>query len=138
MIDRLVCADGGNPDPSSTHGKTVDEAKRLELEGWDFPRHLAGRAFSVIVHGDAAGTEALRRALSDWLSDMHLQAAGSLACVDRLVGYLRPYATSHDLDREQAFHEEVRNAARTLAAAVRDTRRGHKAADDGLVEARPK
>jgi hypothetical protein len=25
MIDRLVCADGGNPDPSSTHGKKPDE-----------------------------------------------------------------------------------------------------------------
>jgi len=139
MIDRLVCADGGNPDPTSTHGKKVEEAKRLELEGWDFPRHLAGRVFSVIVHGDAAGTEALRRALSDWLSDMRLQAAGSLACVDRLVGYLKPYATSHDdLDGDHAFHEEVRNAARTLAVAIRDARRGRKAADDGLIEVRPK
>jgi len=27
MIDRLVCADGGNPDPTSTHGKTPEEAK---------------------------------------------------------------------------------------------------------------
>lgn len=26
MIDRLVCADGGNPDLTSTHGKTVEEA----------------------------------------------------------------------------------------------------------------
>ncbi|MGC2812913.1 MAG: flavodoxin family protein, partial [Bradyrhizobium sp.] len=30
MIDRLVCADGGNPDPSSTHGKKPEEAKALE------------------------------------------------------------------------------------------------------------
>jgi multimeric flavodoxin WrbA len=139
MIDRLVCADGGNPDPTSTHGKKVEEAKRLELEGWHLPRHLAGRAFSVIVHGDAAGTEALRRALSDWLSDMHLQSAGSLACVDRLVGYLQPYATSHDdLDRDQPFCDDVRNACRTLAVAVRDARQGHKAADEGLIEPRPK
>ncbi len=55
MIDRMVCADGGNPDPSSTHGKKAAEAKALELEGWDYPRHLAGRSYSVIVHGDAAG-----------------------------------------------------------------------------------
>ena len=34
MMDRLVCADGGNPDPTSTHGKTPAEAKRLELQGW--------------------------------------------------------------------------------------------------------
>jgi len=54
MMDRLVCADGGNADPSSTHGKTVAEAKALELEGWPYPRHLAGRHFGVVVHGDAS------------------------------------------------------------------------------------
>jgi multimeric flavodoxin WrbA len=47
MIDRLVCADGGNPDPSSTHGKTATEAKALELQGWPYPRHLAGRHFGM-------------------------------------------------------------------------------------------
>ncbi|MGZ8259869.1 MAG: flavodoxin family protein, partial [Caldimonas sp.] len=31
MIDRLVCADGGNPDPTSTHGKKPELAKALEL-----------------------------------------------------------------------------------------------------------
>jgi hypothetical protein len=30
MMDRLVCADGGNPDPTTTHGKKADEAKALE------------------------------------------------------------------------------------------------------------
>src|SRR5215207_6671103 len=39
MIDRLVCADGGNPDPTSTHGKKAEEAKELELKGWDYPKH---------------------------------------------------------------------------------------------------
>jgi NADPH-dependent FMN reductase len=29
MIDRLVCADGGNPDPTSTYGKNAKEAKLL-------------------------------------------------------------------------------------------------------------
>ena len=48
MIDRLVCADGGNPDPTSTHGKNAAEAKTLELKGWPYPRHLAGRVFSVV------------------------------------------------------------------------------------------
>lgn len=60
MMDRLVCADGGNPDPTTTHGKSAREAKELELKGWPYPRHLAGRAFSVVVHGDAAGAESLR------------------------------------------------------------------------------
>ena len=55
MIDRLVCADGGNPDPTTTQGKDPALAKELELEGWDYPKHLAGRAFAVVAHGDAAG-----------------------------------------------------------------------------------
>src|SRR3569833_2220228 len=46
MIDRLVCADGGNPDPSTTHGKDAAQAKALELAGWSYPRHLAERAFA--------------------------------------------------------------------------------------------
>jgi multimeric flavodoxin WrbA len=57
MIDRLVCADGGNPDPTSTHGKNPEEAKALELKGWDYPRHLAGRLFAVVSHGDSIGAD---------------------------------------------------------------------------------
>ena len=45
MMDRMVCYDGGNPDPTSTHGKRADEAKKLERQGWYYPRHLAGRLF---------------------------------------------------------------------------------------------
>ena len=63
MIDRLVCADGGNPDPSSTHGKMPEKAKALELNGWPYPRHLAGRHFGVVAHGDSVGAETLRRSL---------------------------------------------------------------------------
>jgi len=33
MIDRLVCADGGNPDITATRGKDPARAKELELEG---------------------------------------------------------------------------------------------------------
>jgi multimeric flavodoxin WrbA len=42
MIDRLVCADGGNPDPTSTGGKDAEKAKALELKGWSYPKHLEG------------------------------------------------------------------------------------------------
>jgi len=70
MINRLVCADGGNPDPSSTHGKDAARAKTLELQGWPYPRHLAGRVFSVIVHGDADGANQLADMLTDWLGNM--------------------------------------------------------------------
>ena len=95
MMDRLVCADGGNPDPTLTDGKDVALAKKLELSGWDYPRHLAGRAFSVIVHGDVAGVENVRRSLSDWLKFMKLVPAGSISEVDRYIGYWEPYATNH-------------------------------------------
>src|SRR5438309_634963 len=125
MIDRLVCADGGNPDYTSTSGKDAKKAKELELAGWPYPRHLAGRVFSVIVHGDAAGTENLRRILSDWMSDIGMISSGHLAMIDRYVGYLTPYATSHDdLDRDTDFQDDVRNAALALVQAVKDRRSG--------------
>jgi len=139
MMDRLVCADGGNPDPTTTRGKSPEKAKALELKGWSFPRHLAGRAFAVVVHGDADGAETLRRALSDWLSDMDLIQAGGAAVLDRYIGYYEPYATSHDaLDRDAAVFEEVRNAARSLLEAVGQLRAGRRPPDYALREARPK
>jgi hypothetical protein len=136
----LVCADGGNPDPTSTHGKTAQEAKALELAGWQYPRHLAGRLFSVVVHGDTVGAETLRRSMSDWASDLHMVSAGSKAELDAYVGYFEPYATSHQaLDRDPAFQEEVRQAATVLAQAVQAKRDG-KLVEPGraLQEPRPK
>ncbi len=140
MIDRLVCADGGNPDPTTTHGKDPTEAKALELAGWPFPRHLAGRLFAIVVHGDAAGAETLRRSLSDWLIDMKLVPAAATAAIDRYVGYYEPYATSHEaLDRDTALHAEVRNTARTLVRAVALAREGtFPRADSGRDDPRPK
>ena len=125
MIDRLVCADGGNPDPSSTHGKDAEQAKRMELAGWSYPRHLAGRSFAVVAHGDVEGAEGVRRAVADWLSFMHLRPAGKRSQLDRYIGYWEPYATSHDaLDRDEQVQGEVRNAARALIAQVIAVRAG--------------
>jgi multimeric flavodoxin WrbA len=139
MIDRLVCADGGNPDPSTTHGKKAVEAKSIELEGWNYPRHLAGRSYALVVHGDAAGTETLRRSLSDWLNDMDLVQAGGGSCIDRYIDYYGKYATSHDaFDREAALHEEVRNVARALTEAISQRRAGIKSAGSDLHDPRPK
>jgi multimeric flavodoxin WrbA len=119
MMDRLVCADGGNPDPTATHGKKAKEAKALELAGWGYPKHLEGRVFSVVVHGDVEGAENVRRSLSDWLRFMDLAPAGVNAELDRYIGYWKPYATSHDeLDADVAIQAEVRNAALTLAEAA--------------------
>jgi multimeric flavodoxin WrbA len=139
MMDRLVCADGGNPDPTTTEGKDPRLAKELELRGWSYPRHLAGRAFAVVVHGDAAGVGTLTRTLSDWLTDMKLVRAGAAGAVGRYVGYYRPYATSHlDLDADEAFQEEVRNAARSLVATVKRIRKGRSPAADDPRDPRPK
>jgi multimeric flavodoxin WrbA len=140
MIDRLVCADGGNPDPTTTHGKKPEEAKQIELAGWHYPRHLADRLFAVVVHGDAAGAETLRRSLVDWLADMELRPAGAAATLDRYIGYYEPYATSHAaLDRDTALQEEVRNAAKTLVEAIALDRAGKLPRPDRAVRApRPK
>lgn len=140
MIDRLVCADGGNPDPTSTQGKKPELAKKLELDGWAYPRHLAGRLFSVVVHGDAAGVDAVRNALAGWLTDMGLFEAGHKSQLGAYVGYMEPYATSHDaLDRDSGMQEETRNAARSLVNAIKLMRRGEfKQPDASLRDPRPK
>jgi len=140
MMDRLVCANGGNADPTSTGGKDPKKAKEIEMKGWDFPNHLAGRAFAVVVHGDAEGTETLRRILVDWLKDMGLISAGQAGELDRYVGYYEPYALSHEaLDRDHAFQEETRNTARALVKAVKLMRLGKLSQPDaGLSAPRPK
>ena len=140
MIGRLVCADGGNPDPTSTHGKRPEEAKKLELAGWDYPKHLAGRLFSIIVHGDSAGVETLRRSLVDWLNDMGLMSAGDKAELDRYICYYGSYATSHDdYDKEKEFQDEVHNAATALCAAVTLKRAGqYESPEAGLEDPRKK
>ncbi len=140
MIDRLVCADGGNPDPTSTQGKKPEIAKDIERAGWDYPKHLAGRAFGLVVHGDVAGIEGTRRALSDWLNWMGLVDSGSFGLLDRFVGYYESYADSHEaLDRDTAMQEEVRNVARAVAEAVREVRAGRvQVVCHGLRDPRPK
>jgi multimeric flavodoxin WrbA len=138
MMDRLVCADGGNPDPTRTQGKDAIRAKEIELAGWDYPRHLAGRLYSVVVHGDVEGAETVRRSISDWLCFMHLCPAGPTAELDRYIGYWKPYATSHEeLDADTAI--EVRNAARTLLEGVQKNLAGQFAvAGERLKQPRQK
>jgi multimeric flavodoxin WrbA len=140
MIDRMVCADGGNPDPTSTSGKKAGKAKALEMSGWSYPQHLAGRAYGLMVHGDVAGVEGSRRALSDWLDWMGFIDAGVQARLDRYIGYYEPYATSHEaLDRDQAVQEETRTVARAVAKAVNELRAGRlQAVQPNLSRPRPK
>lgn len=140
MIDRLVCADGGNPDPTTTGGKNPAKAKALELQGWDYPQHLAGRTYGVFVHGDVAGVEGNRRVLCDWLDWMGLIDAGPASRLDRFIGYYEPYATSHAaLDADEAVQQELMNVARALAEAVGLLRQGQLSAPGrDLKRPRPK
>jgi hypothetical protein len=71
---------------------------------------------------------------------MDLVPASAAAIVGRYVGCHRPYATIHeDLDRDEAVHEEVRNAARSLAETVRTIRTGaFVRSDRELHDPRPK
>ncbi len=140
MIDRLVCADGGNPDFTSTHGKDPALAKSLELAGWPYPKHLAGRAFSVIAHGDAAGPENLRRMLADWLTDIGMVSAGPSALIDTWIGWYEPYATSHQaLDKDEDLFVEVAQAAMSLTTMVGQLRSGeYHAPDEGQRAPREK
>jgi hypothetical protein len=71
---------------------------------------------------------------------MKLVAASATATIDRYIGYYEPYATSHDaLDRDRAFQQEVRNAAKALVAAVQLAREGRLVQPDtNLEDPRPK
>jgi hypothetical protein len=72
--------------------------------------------YDLVVHGDVAGIEGVRRALCEWQDWMGHVDAGKMACLDRYIGYYHPYATSHDeLDADLALQEEVRNVARAVA-----------------------
>lgn len=99
--------------------------KRLSSRAGLIHGTLRGRYFGVVVHGDAVGAESVRRSPSDWLTDMSLISAGRFAEADGYIGYMRPYATSHQaLDEDSDFQQEVRNAARALGNAVRLSRAG--------------
>ena len=110
------------------------------MKGWPFPRHLAGRHFGLVVHGDSVGAETLRRSLADWLADMNLVSAGAVAEADGYIGYMEPYATSHQaLDEDAAFQAEVLNVARTLGYAIKLNRAGkYENPGKELVDPNPK
>ena len=65
---------------------------------------------------------------------------GSVARLDRYIGYYQPYATSHQtLDEDEAVQEEVRNVARAVLAAAGALRAGRLSRPDaGLKPPRAK
>ena len=128
------------PGPDHHTRQGAEKAKAIELDGWPYPKHLAGRTYGVVVHGDVAGIEGVRRALCDWLDWMGLIDAGAEGAAGSYIGYYEPYATSHDtLDQDRGVQQEVRNAAQALAQAIGEVRLGtlHQP-DRGLKPPRPK
>ena len=122
-------------------GKDPRKRQGDRAQGWPYPRHLAGRVFSVVVHGDAAGAENLRRMLSDWLQDIGLIPAGHLSRRSTAMSATSsptPRATTISTS-DQDLQEDVRNAARALVQAVKQLRRGELLPPDrALHESRPK
>src|SRR5688500_7508037 len=106
-------------------GRRWRSRRYVERTGWHYPRHLAGRVFAVVVHGDTVGAETLRRSLTDWLTDMKLLPALPQGGIDRYIGYYEPYATSHHaLDKDIAIQQEVRQTAKRVVEAVALARAG--------------
>ena len=140
MMDRLVCADGGNPDQTTTHGKKVAEAKALELNGW----HVSAAPCRARLLGRRPWRHRWRRdaaAIADRLADRH--EACCRRCrregIDRYIGYYEPYATSHDaLDSDTAVQHEVRQAAKALVEAIPLSRAGRFPHLDAESDPRPK
>ena len=118
-------------------GKDPARAKALELAGWDYPKHLAGRAFAVVVHGDAAGVEELRRILCDWLTDMELIQAGPSAALGRYLGYYQPVRDEPRRPRRgpRAAGRGRERRSPSLVETVRQIRSGRYRAPDAGLEA---
>jgi hypothetical protein len=137
MIDRLVCADGGNPDPTTTHGKDRERPRRSSSRAGLSQASRRARRTAVVSTATWPASRRRRYALSDWLDWMGLIDAGPMARLDRFIGYYEPYATSHEaLDRGTArLQEEVRNVARAVARAVGELRAGKLSKPDAEPEA---
>jgi len=71
---------------------------------------------------------------------MSLISAGRTSQADGYVGYMEPYATSHQaLDEDRDFQDEALNAARALGNAVKLARAGKfENPAKGLAEPNPK
>ena len=71
---------------------------------------------------------------------MSLVQASRTAEVDGYLGYMEPYATSHQaLDKDETFQEETRNAARALGNALKLSCAGkYQRPDENLHDPKPK
>lgn len=116
MIDRLACNDRGEQAASD---------KALEQTACGRPKHLAGQAYGVVVHGDPAAIEVSRRSLCDWLDWMGFIEAGAVARLDQCIDGNESHTSGRRvLDRALDEQEETRQAAQSIAQAVAELRGG--------------
>lgn len=95
---------------------------------------------SMAMSRGSKGIEGSLRVLCDWLDWMGFVESGAKTRLDRFIGDYEPYATSHQtLGEDHDMQEEVANAARAVAAAVKKIREGrlHRP-DEHLSAPRPK
>ena len=132
MMDRMVCLDGANWDPTTTLGedggvKDVRKAKELERgpkEGgesrWDYlaGKVLAGRIFNVFVHGDASGIDLVLEAITETLRWFGMIEAPQSSSGH--IGYEEPYADSHThLDEDDDAWAQLDVQVEAITAAVK-------------------
>lgn len=140
LIDRMVCLDGSNWDPTTTlvppspehpgkYGgvKNVEKAKELERgpqEGgesqWDYigGKVLAGRVFNVFVHGDAAGVDLVLEAVTETLRWFGMVEAPQSS--SGYIGYMETYADSHThLDEDDDSWAQLEVQVEALTDAVK-------------------
>jgi len=130
MIDRMVCFDAANPDPTKTMTpegglKDIKKAKALErgprVGGksiWNFRKSkvMAGRIYSVYVHGDADGLSLVQDALTQSLEWYGFTSAGPYASTSDYIGYYETYADNREhLKNDPIPWENVRIIAKNLA-----------------------
>ncbi len=139
MLDRMVCMDGANPDPKTTmaddgsHVKDTKKARTLERGPraggesiWKYKRGkiMAGRIYSLYVHGDADGTDLVEASISKTLEWYGCIPAGPYAKESGYVGYYKPYANNQqELDKAEEVWSTIERQAKTLAVSVKKARK---------------
>ena len=136
MVDRMVCLDGANPDPTTTMNeaedsvKDVEKARELERGAepggsiWDYKSNkvMAGRLFGLYVHGDAEGADLVKEAISETLKWFgYIETPGSTS--SGYIGLNKPYADNQmHLDEAKDVWEINDFQARQLVEAVKYAR----------------
>jgi len=132
MVDRMVCLDGANWDPTTTLSddgstvKDVPKAKALERgpkpggkSRWDYlsSKVMAGRVFSVFVHGDSSGADLVLASLQETMKwfGMH-EVPGS----DNYIAYGQTYSDAQaKLDKDKSAWAQIEMQAKALSQAVK-------------------